>query len=156
MAELKQEHLQAVLGSIGHVLQGHLQYSQIEYGDVSKEASQTLTVEQIAVVVGVTGDVQGDLIVTMREDMVKEIIGRMFGGMEIATIDEMGWSAYGEFGNWLGAGCCTSLSDCGLNVNITPPMISEGSTRLHSSNHFISIPFKADNHAFSVHISIQP
>jgi chemotaxis protein CheX len=150
---MQAKQINGILNGTRNVLEGHLSLS-VEPGKPSLQVNPVLS-GQVSVIVGMTGNIKVDLIMGMSQETTKMIIGRMFGGMEISEIDEMGWSAFSEFGNWVGAGCCTELSDLGLEVNITPPIINEGQSRFRSANQFISIPFQMDNHEIMIHISTQ-
>jgi chemotaxis protein CheX len=64
----------------------------------------------------------------------------MFGGMEIQEIDEMGWSAIQEFGNWFVSGIATEFANRDMVVNITHPLINEGRSIMRSDNSYSVVP----------------
>ncbi|HHT48406.1 MAG TPA: hypothetical protein GXZ98_03845 [Firmicutes bacterium] len=77
---------------------------------------------ELAVLVGVLGDLQGQVICGMDRETAKKIIGRMLG-VEEPTIDEMGKSALCELKNIIVGTASTNLSEVGYRCNITPPLL---------------------------------
>lgn len=150
---MQANQINAILYGTRSVLENHLGMN-VNPGKPSLQVNPVLS-GQVSVIVGVTGSVKAELILGMSKATVCAIIGKMYGGMEITEIDDMGWSAFSEFGNWVGAACCTEFINNGnTDVNITPPIINEGESRFRSVNKFISIPFGIDEqHEIMVHIS---
>ncbi|BAU28810.1 chemotaxis protein CheX [Aneurinibacillus soli] len=150
---MQANQINAILSGTRSVLENHLGM-QVNAGKPTLQVNPVLS-GQVSVIVGVTGSIKAELIMGMSTATVCAIIGKMYGGMEIVEIDDMGWSAFSEFGNWVGAACCTELTNSGYtDVNITPPIINEGESRFRSVNKFISIPFGIDNeYEIMVHIS---
>ncbi|ARK29126.1 CheY-P phosphatase CheX [Halalkalibacter krulwichiae] len=77
------------------------------------------------------------------------------GGMEINQIDELGWSAVQEFGNWIARTTATELSKLACIIDVTTPVVSEGESRLHCGNPFITVPLDSEIGTINVHTSIQ-
>ncbi|NLY89029.1 MAG: chemotaxis protein CheX [Firmicutes bacterium] len=77
---------------------------------------------EIAVLVGVLGDIHGQVICGMTEETAKNIISRMLE-MPIEEIDEMGKSAICELKNIIIGNASTNLSHVGYKCLITPPLI---------------------------------
>ena len=75
----------------------------------------------ILVLVGVLGDLQGQVICGMSTETAKKIISRMMC-MEVDDINEMGMSAICELKNIIVGTASTNLSMLGFNCNITPPL----------------------------------
>ncbi|MBN6188681.1 chemotaxis protein CheX [Aneurinibacillus sp. BA2021] len=150
---MQADQINAILSGTRGVLENHLGM-QVMTGKPALQANPVFS-GQVSVIVGMTGSVKVDLILGMTQRSVCAIIGKMFGGMNIEEIDEMGWSAFSEFGNWVGAACCTELINNGYEVNITPPIINEGESRFRSINKFLSIPFQVDENEIMVHVSAQ-
>ncbi|KGA95971.1 inhibitor of MCP methylation protein [Alkalihalobacillus alcalophilus ATCC 27647 = CGMCC 1.3604] len=114
-----------------------------------------LVSEDISVILGVKGQLKGQIICTFSSQTAQKIIGVMMGGMQIDQIDEMGWSAVQEFGNWVAGTTATELSKEGCVIDVTPPIVNEGESNYHSINPFISIPLDSDIGEIGVHISVQ-
>ena len=54
----------------------------------------------ITAVVGMVGQVRGNIAYSMAEDTAKKIVSAMMMGMPVEELDEMGRSALGEFSTW--------------------------------------------------------
>jgi chemotaxis protein CheX len=77
---------------------------------------------EIVVLVGVLGDLQGQVICGMSTETAKKVIERMLG-MEITEIDDFGKSALCELKNIIVGTASTNLSEVGYKCNITPPLL---------------------------------
>lgn len=99
---------------------------------------------QVCVLVGVLGDLQGQVICGMDEKTAKAIISQMLM-TEVKEIDEMGESAICELKNIIVGTASTNLSLVGYRCNITPPLfimggkIPEFLKHIHTS---LAIPIK--------------
>lgn len=110
--------------------------------------------DQVSVVLGVKGELSGQIICSISESTAKNIVGAMMGGMEITTLDEMGWSAVQEFGNWVAGTTATELYNENYNVDVTPPIVNEGASKFHSTSKFITVPMDSSLGKVSIHISL--
>lgn len=81
-----------------------------------------LTKYEIMVLVGVLGDLQGQVICGMDQTTAKKIIGQMLG-VEEPALDDMGKSALSELKNIIVGTSSTNLSEVGYHCNITPPLL---------------------------------
>ncbi|WP_306419012.1 chemotaxis protein CheX [Paucisalibacillus globulus] len=79
------------------------------------------------VLIGITGDVKGQLIFS-GESAVFGSIGEVMFGMPLEG--EMLTSFSGELGNMIAGGLATNIGGHGIQVDITPPTIMEGHTTL--------------------------
>jgi chemotaxis protein CheX len=77
---------------------------------------------EVLVLVGVLGDLQGQVLCGMDTETAKRIISQMMGGMQIDSIDDMGKSAICELKNIITGTASTNLSLVGYKCNITPPL----------------------------------
>ncbi len=77
---------------------------------------------EIVVLVGVLGDLQGQVICGMSIETAKKVIERMLG-METTEIDDLGKSALCELKNIIVGTASTNLSEVGYKCNITPPLL---------------------------------
>lgn len=87
---------------------------------------QVFTSQQINVVYGVTGPVQGQVIFGMSVQTATNIASRMVGN-PIFSFDALAASAIAELGNMISGNAMTSLSNAGFDSDITPPTIIRGS-----------------------------
>ncbi|MCU7667221.1 chemotaxis protein CheX [Bacillus thuringiensis] len=110
---------------------------------------------QVSVILGVHGQLKGQIICSFELDTAKKIVGLMMGGIEVEEIDDMGWSAIQEFGNWIAGTSATEISTEGVIVDVTPPVVNEGNSIFRSHNIFISVPMQSDIGVIEVHISLK-
>jgi chemotaxis protein CheX len=73
--------------------------------------------------IGMTGQMSGDIVFGLSEEVALGIISAMMGGFAISEIDEMGSSAISELGNMISGNASTLLSNQGVKVDITPPKV---------------------------------
>ena len=82
--------------------------------------------------IGLTGQMNGDIVFGLSETVALRIISAMMGGFVITEIDEMGKSAISELGNMISGNASTMLYNQGVHVDITPPKIVEKDVNLGS------------------------
>ena len=73
----------------------------------------------VAVIVGFTKQLRGNIVYNMSEDTAKYIASTMMMGMPVETFDEMAQSAISEMSNMLTANAATNLTGLGLDVDIS-------------------------------------
>ncbi len=98
-----------------------------------REASYT--VSDLIIIIGVTGKVRGQAILSMGEDTAKSIASYMMGGIPVESIDAMAKSAIGELGNMIMGNTCSIFYGRGIAIDITPPTILTGE-KVEISNKF--------------------
>lgn len=138
---LSMEYYQAVSRVGSNVLSGYLgmSVSTLEL----REQVQLSTDPDVSVKIEMLGQLDGRIICAMNEETAKQIVGRMFGGMEIQQLDEMGWSAIMEFGNWFVSGIATEFSNQGLDVNISHPSVDQQQEKA-SLDYFVVTPLESE------------
>ncbi|MEN2769041.1 chemotaxis protein CheX [Ornithinibacillus xuwenensis] len=82
---------------------------------------------QFGVLIGITGDIKGNLVLS-GDSSVFGAIGEAMFGMPLQ--DEMLVSFSGELGNMIAGGLSTNIVESGITTDITAPTIVEGSTTL--------------------------
>ncbi|WP_158602283.1 chemotaxis protein CheX [Cohnella endophytica] len=120
-----------------------------------QEQQESYIGKDIGVIIQLVGQMDGQVICTMNLDTVKSLIGRMMGGLEIGQLDDMCWSALQEFGNWIVSGIAIELSELGIDVNITHPIIQEGFTIIHSRSKFMAVPISTEIGTVEIYISLE-
>lgn len=88
---------------------------------------QMFTSQQINIVCGITGDVEGQVIYGMSLLSATRMASRMLGGQAVPTFDQLAASAIAELGNMVSGNAATLLTQQGFSVDITPPTIVKGS-----------------------------
>jgi chemotaxis protein CheX len=110
--------------------------------------------DDVSVVLGVHGELSGQIICTLGIETAKKIVGTMMGGMTIEAIDDIGWSAIQEFGNWIAGSTATELSKEDCIIDVTPPVVNDGPSTYRSTKTFISIPMDSSIGKIKIHISL--
>lgn len=114
----------------------------IEFGNVYVRDS-SYAAHNILILIGMTGKVCGQAILSMKEDTAKAIASHMMGGMPVEEMDDMAKSAIGELGNMIMGNTCSTFYNRGMSIEITPPTILTGE-RVEVSNKFKTICIPAN------------
>jgi chemotaxis protein CheX len=80
----------------------------------------------LTTIIGLSGNIKGNIALSMPYDTAKKIASIMMMGMEITEIDEMSVSALGEMTNMICGQALMELSSQNLSIDITPPTIIHG------------------------------
>ncbi|MBL8064218.1 MAG: chemotaxis protein CheX [Chthonomonadaceae bacterium] len=121
--------VQASMNVMGQVLR------QVpERGQLSARP-QVFTSQQLSIVCGIVGDVQGQVIFGMSLASADKVASTMLG-QTIVSFDQLAASAIAELGNMISGNAMTLLSQQGFKCDITPPTIIKG-TNVKLSTHDI-------------------
>ena len=82
--------------------------------------------KEVVVLIGLTGQLKGNIGFSMDKNMAMDIACKMTYGMPIATFDELAQSAVRELTNMLMGRVATLLDEVGKFVDITPPTLMTG------------------------------
>ena len=80
----------------------------------------------VIVIIGIIGDIQGNIIYSMDGENAKKIASVMMMGSEIKEFDNIAQSAVSELINMLTAKAVTNLSDRGIVADISTPTLIYG------------------------------
>ncbi len=80
----------------------------------------------VMLIVGIVGDVKGNVIYAMSIESAKEIASKMMMGMPVEELDDMARSAISELSNMLTANASINLTNMGINTNISTPTLMYG------------------------------
>ena len=109
----------------------------------------------IVCIIGIIGDLKGNVIFAMNEDCAKKIASDMMGGMDVDDFDETAQSAISELGNMLAATACTELSMIGFTVDVSTPTLMHGTFSVSANkDHVIKITMKIDAFPFYMFVSL--
>lgn len=142
--EASQSVLQMMTGSKPVLGQVYLKKSPYETG-------------KIAVIVGLTGRIRGQVVISMQERVACEIASAMMGGMSVAELDDLAKSAISELGNMIMGNTATLLASRGIAIEITPPSLLIGESMLIAPAHMqtVCIPLNTSpNSALDLDISL--
>lgn len=95
-----------------------------------------------AVLIGITGEIKGKLVLTGEQSIFGSIGEKMFG---MPLDGEMLMSFSGELGNMIAGGLSTNISTNGVEINITAPTILQGSTILSGYKHGLKVSLDFEN-----------
>ncbi len=130
MAAIKAEHLNPFLMSAKQVLQQVCQLD-VQFGPISKD-DFFVSGEPLFIMLGITGEITGQVCVVMGAETAKDIASRMMMGMPVEALDDMAKSALSELGNMMMGNAATLLSNNSVLIDITPPTLLVGSAILSS------------------------
>ena len=130
MPAIKAEQLNPFLMSAKQVLQQVCQID-VKFGQISKDDFY-VNGEPLFIMLGITGEITGQVCVVMETDTAKDIASRMMMGMPVAELDAMAKSALSELGNMMMGNAATLLSNNNVLIDITPPTLVFGSAMISS------------------------
>ncbi|MBS1710777.1 MAG: chemotaxis protein CheX [Armatimonadetes bacterium] len=87
---------------------------------------QLFTSQQVNIVCGITGEIEGQVIYGMSLLTAKNMASKMLGGMAVKEFDQLAASAIAELGNMISGGSSSKLFESGFKTDITPPTIVKG------------------------------
>jgi len=102
--------------------------------------------DNLIVIVGLTGQVRGQVVLNMNIDVACKLASHMMMGMEVVELNDMAKSAIGELVNMILGNTATIFSNKGIIVDITPPSVCTGNNLSISvdKTKTICIPFSFD------------
>lgn len=84
----------------------------------------------VLIMLGITGQVEGQTIMDIKEDKAKVLASAMMMGMPVENLDDMAMSAISELGNMIMGNSATVFSQNGTLIDITPPTIIRGNVKM--------------------------
>ena len=98
--------------------------------DVKREQislkSKAMPILDIAVIVGLVGQVEGRVLFDMKKETALNIVSKM-NEEEIKVFDDLAKATITELGNMITGRAVTKLSEMGYRFDVTPPAIFSGS-----------------------------
>lgn len=82
--------------------------------------------DNVVVIIGLTGTIQGNVVISFRRTLACKIASTMMMGMPVSELDEMAKSAIAELCNMILGKTASIFSQNNLDINITPPTILIG------------------------------
>lgn len=84
------------------------------------------TDNEVNIIIGLVGDLKGNVVISLPETTARNIASTMMGGMPVPELDMMPKSALCELTNMVAGSSMSQLEQMGVSVNITPPMLING------------------------------
>ncbi|NTV89636.1 MAG: chemotaxis protein CheX [Clostridiales bacterium] len=85
-----------------------------------------LDVGNMVIIIGVVGQIRGQVCLELDSSTAEKIVSGMMGGMTVTNMDEIAKSAIAELGNMIMGNTCTIFSKNKISIDITPPTILSG------------------------------
>ena len=119
--------------------------------------NQNAVSQGVAVIVGFTKEIRGNVVYNISEDTAKFIASTMMMGMPVESFDEMAQSAISEMSNMLTANAATNLTALGLEVDISTPSLTVGSDfQIKISNEqYLCVVMDVSGHQVEIDIAVQ-
>jgi len=110
----------------------------------------------VMIIVGIIGDIRGNVIYGMSLNDAKKIASAMMMGMPVDNFDELAQSAISELTNMLTANVATNFSNDNIIINISTPTLIHGEfTANSSSDKVICVEMGVNDMVIEVNISME-
>lgn len=151
---MKVEFLNPFLVAIRDVLQSELGESP-ELGRLAAESS-SFTSDDLTVLVGVTGAVEGVVFYGMSEGTARRLAGAMMG-TTVAVLDELAESAIAELGNIIAGRASAGLEEAGFSCRLAPPSLVRGRGAIISTVQIsrLVVPVTTSKGEIRVHLALR-
>jgi chemotaxis protein CheX len=124
---------------------------------IINEKDNTYICNDVAIVFGVSGEIKGQVIFTMSEDVAIKIAAKIFEEIEITAFDEIARCSISEFGNIVLGRAIQAFSEEGSFIDITPPALATGNNLIMHIDKMTVVGISMtldDNSPFEINISI--
>ncbi len=110
----------------------------------------------VMIIVGIIGDIRGNIIYGLSLDDAKKIASTMMMGMPVDNFDELAQSAISELTNMLTANVATNFSNDNININISTPTLIHGEfTANANSDKVVCVEMGVNDMIIEVNISME-
>ncbi|TDT71739.1 chemotaxis protein CheX [Hypnocyclicus thermotrophus] len=111
----------------------------------------------VSVIVGVIGNIKGQIVYSFTEDTARGIASAMMMGMPVEAFDEMAKSAVSELANMISGNASTGIAAKGLEVDISPPTLITGNNVRITSNvkQTVVVPIETTAGVIEVNIAVE-
>lgn len=100
-------------------------FQSIKRGKLSVKGKKLQT-DGILIIIGIVGDLKGNVVYSMNMDDAKKISSKMMMGMAVDEFNEMAQSALSELANMLTANASTEFSKENIGISISTPTLMYG------------------------------
>lgn len=118
----------------------------------------SFTEDSVLIMLGITGQLEGQVIFEIKEESAKLLASKMMMGYEVTQLDEMSMSAISELGNMIMGNSATVFSTQGTLIDITPPAVARGNimiSRQYAVNLCIPLYKEDGNLLMNINIAIR-
>lgn len=121
---MKVEYINPFVESATDILRQTTQMT-VERGTPTLDTGQ-FEAPELSVVLGIIGDMQGQVIFGIDQETAHGIVGKMLGGVEVTELDELGMSAIAELGNMITGNASSRFEKMKVTMDISPPTVLTG------------------------------
>jgi len=135
--------------------------SQLGFAEIKKGNLQarkkTFTGEGVIIIVGIVGQLKGNVVYVMGTNSAKQVASTMMMGMPIDELDAMAKSALSELTNMLTANAATAFSAMDILIDISTPTFLQGESVevTMSSDKVLCVQLLADGTPIDINISFE-
>lgn len=133
---------------------------QLGFQNIEKKSielrNKKISVDGVIIIIGVVGELKGNIAYSMDMEGAKKIASTMMMGMPVESLDDMAKSAISELSNMLTANASINLANEDISVDISVPTLMYGDSIEVNMNEdqIICIHFDVDGILFSVDIGL--
>lgn len=149
------KHINPFMDAFASVMP-QLGFSNTRRGNLSAKAKEVKRTG-VLVILGIVGDVKGNVVYAMDTDVAKNIASVMMMGMPVETFDEMAQSAISELTNMITANASTFFADAGIHVDISTPtlLLGDNMSVKMNSDQILCVNLYADDIPMEVNLSFE-
>jgi chemotaxis protein CheX len=139
-----------------HNVMPQIGFTSVNKGAMSVKNKDLISIG-VMIIVGIVGDVKGNVVYTATVENAKKIASTMMMGMPVNELNEMSQSALSELANMLTANAATCFSNIGIEIDISTPTLIYGqnfSTKMSSST-VLCVELQADNIQLEINIALE-
>lgn len=147
-------YINPILNSFANVL------PQLGLGKVEKKGislkGRFIESPGVVIIVGIVGDIKGNVIYGLSVDSAKKIASTMMMGMPVNDFDELAQSAISELTNMLTANVATNFSNDNISINISTPTLVHGKfTANATTDKVVCVTMDVEGMLIEVNISME-
>jgi Predicted inhibitor of MCP methylation, homolog of CheC len=147
-------YINPILASFVNVLP-QLGLSKVEKKGISLKG-KFIESPGVIIIVGIVGDIKGNVIYGMSVEAAKKIASTMMMGMPVNEFDELAQSAISELTNMLTANVATNFSNDDIIINISTPTLVHGKfTANATTDKVVCVEMGVDEMIIEVNISME-
>ncbi len=152
---MKAEFVNPIYKATSDVLRTMLNLD-VERGDLRVVEDEAVIGNDVNVIIGLTGSLNGSIHYSFSEEMTLEMV-RIMSGMEMDEIDKFVSSAVGEIANIISGNATTYLAEQDYDCDIVSPQILIGQSKSFSmaEERALVIPLKTEIGEFEINLSVK-
>ncbi|WXR61733.1 chemotaxis protein CheX [Peptostreptococcaceae bacterium AGR-M142] len=134
-----------------------LGFQDVKRNSVRVREDNTIQYSGVALMLGIVGDIKGNVIYGLELDSAKKIASKMMMGMPVEELNDMAQSAISELSNMLTANASTNFEKMGININISTPtlMYGESFEAKMNTETVLCIEMMADGIPLEINVALQ-